>query len=148
MGASSSSPSASSSRSQTVSSFAGGLYSEGQPEIKPFYRASSMAEHLAIETQEAVPERKKARRSHAAKKELRMLIEEAGGAGPSTGATTPTKKKSSAKVTVACNFCRGKYFDLHSTLVFENLIEPPIGISADAVHRNIDSLLFPCCVGR
>ena len=137
MGASSSSQSASSSRSQTISSFAGELYSEGQPEIKPFYQGSSMAEHPAIETREAVPGRKKARRSPAVRRGPRAPTE-GGIAGPSTGATTSAKGKSLAKVAVACNFCRGEHFGLHSTFVFENLIEPPIGISARAVHCDID----------
>jgi len=138
IGPSSSSQSASSSRSQTISSFAGGeLYSEGQPEIKPLYQGSSIAEHPAIETQGPVPGRKRAPRTHAVKR------------GPGTpGPGTSARRRASSKVTVACNFCRGEHSGPCSTFVFENLIEPLIGISAHAAYCDIHLLLFSCCVGR
>ena len=63
--------------------------------------------------------------------------------GTSAGATTSTRRKPTTKVAVACDFCRGKHIDLHSVFVLENLIEPPIGISARNVYLGIDSLLFP-----
>jgi len=142
VGASSSSQSASSSRSQTIFSFSCGLYSEDQSEIEPLYQGSSTAEPPVIETQEAVPGRKKARRSPAAKKGFGTPTEEGGSTGTSAGATTSTRRKPTTKVAVACDFCRGKHIDLHSVFVLENLIGPPIGISARNVYLGIDSLLF------
>ena len=123
IGTSSGSQSGPPSRSQTISSFAGELYSEGPPEIKPLYQGSSMAEHPAIETQKAVPGRKKARRSAAVKKEPGMSMGEGGSAGPSTGAMTSTKGKPLAKVSVACNFCRGEHFC------------PPLGVRGQKSDR-------------
>jgi len=137
IGPSSSSQSASSSRSQTISSFAGELYSEGQPEIKPLYQGSSMTEHPAIETHGPAPGRKRAPRTHAVKR------------GPGTpGPGTSARRRTTAKVTVACNFCRGEHSGPCSTFVFENLTEPPIGTSAHAGYCDIDLFLFSCCVGR
>jgi hypothetical protein len=104
------------------------LYSEGQSEIKPLYQGSSMVEPPVIETQEAAPEQKKAKRSPAAKKERRTPVEEGGSTSKSTGATTSTRRKPSSKVQVACHFCRGKHIGHYSMFVFENLIEPSIGI--------------------
>ncbi|KAF9648185.1 hypothetical protein BDM02DRAFT_3129260 [Thelephora ganbajun] len=107
IGASSSSQSTPPSRGQTTSSFPGGLYSEGRSEIKSLYQGSSMAEHPAIETQEAVSERKEAQRSPAVK-EPGTPTEEGASTSTSTGATTSTRRKPSTKVTVACDFCRGR----------------------------------------
>jgi len=133
IGASSSSQSRSSSRSQTLPSFSSELYSEGQPEIKPLYRGSSMAEPPAIETQEAVSEQKKPQRSPIVRKDPGTSTEEGGSPSTGTGATTSTRRKPSTKVSVACEFCRGEHIGHYSTLVPENLIELSIGISICAV---------------
>lgn len=143
IGASSSSQSRSSSRSQTLPSFSSELYSEGQPEIKPLYRGSSMAEPPAIETQEAVPEQRKPHRSPIVNKDPGTSTEEGGS--PSTGIST--RRKPSTKVSVACEFCRGKHIGHHSTLVPENLIELSIGISIRTVCYGFGSRLFCCRAG-
>lgn len=131
VGASSSSQSTSSSRSQTIPSFAGELYSEGQSEIKPFYQGSSMGEPLAIETQEAASERKKAQRSSAVKRS-RTPAEDGASTSQSVGTTASMRRRPATKVTVACNFCRGKHFSLRWMFVFGNLIGSPFGISTRA----------------
>ena len=102
----SSSQSGSTSQSRTVSSFPGELCSEGQSEIKPSHQRGSMGEHPVIETQGAVPERKKAQRSPAVKREPETQAADGGSTSASTG-TTSSRKKPSSKVTVACDFCRG-----------------------------------------
>ncbi|KAF9781877.1 hypothetical protein BJ322DRAFT_250404 [Thelephora terrestris] len=107
-GTSSGSRSASTSQSQTNPGSAGELYSEGEPEIKSMNQESSMAEHSAIETQGTVPERKKAQRSPSIKREPGTPTEEGGSTTTSTGATTSARRKASTKVTVACDFCRGR----------------------------------------
>lgn len=101
---------ASSSQSQTLPSFSSELYSEGQPEIKPFHQGGSMGEPPVIEMQGAVPERKKAQKSPVVKKEPGTPTEEGGSTSASTGVTTSTRRKPSTKVTVACDFCRGENF--------------------------------------
>ena len=148
IGASSSSQSRSSSRSQTLPSFSSELYPEGQPEIKPLYQGSSMAESPAIETQEAVPEQKKAQRSPIMKKDPGTSTEEGGSPSTGTGATTSTRRKPSTKVSVACEFCRGEHIGHYSTLVPGSLIELSIGISIRTVCCGLVRVYFCCRAGR
>jgi hypothetical protein len=68
-----------------------------------------MTERPVIETQGAVPERKKVQRSPGVKKEPGTPTVESASTSTSTGATTSTRKKRSSKVTVACDFCRGEH---------------------------------------
>ena len=133
VGASSSSQSASSSRSQTIPSFPGDPYPGGPPGVEPLYHGGSMAEPPAIEMQEASPGQKKAQRSPTVKKGPGTPPEEGGSTSASAGATTSTKRRTSTKVSVACGFCRGKHIGRNSTFVFENLIEASIGIPVRAV---------------
>ena len=107
VGASSSTQVASTSQNQTVPGFSGELYSEDQPDLKSLHQRSPLAEHATIETQGAVPERKKAKRPPVAKEPRRPTTEDEG-ASPSTGTKPSIRKKPSNKVTVACDFCRGE----------------------------------------
>lgn len=108
VGTSSNSQSAPTRQSQTAKSFSSKLYSEGQQEIKSSHQESSLAEHPAIGTRGAIPERKKVRRSPAVKKEPGKR-KGGGSTNASTGTTTSTRKKPSSKVAVACHFCRGEW---------------------------------------
>ena len=135
----SSSQLASASQSQKISSSSGELYG-GQSEIKPLHQGSSKAEHPVIETQGAVPERKKVHRSPGVKKEPGTPTVESGGASTSTGVTSSTRKKASSKVTVACDFCRGEYLCFRLMGAFVDLIRPPIAIFVHTLrHCGIES---------
>ena len=120
-GASSSSKSGSLSRVKPTFNFSGGLYSEGQSEIKPLYQGGSMVEPSAIETQEVVPERKKRKRSPEQNWTDTLLTDDAGRASTSIGVTASKRRKPASKVSVACHFCRGKHVGHHSRFVLENL---------------------------
>jgi hypothetical protein len=93
---------------KTVPSFTGELLPNDQWETKPFYRGSSKAERPTIETEGAVPERKKGRKSPAVKSEPGTPPEEGASTSTSTGAATTARRRASTKVAIACNFCRGE----------------------------------------